>query len=98
MTALRTLLGVLLLIVLAGLATASPASAHTQIDPMSPRDGARLTATPDTLEIVFSEPVAASDIDVRATIDGEAARLGRPGGTATPSRRAMRSSSATDRW
>lgn len=76
MTALRKLLGVLLLVVLAGVATASPASAHTQIDPMSPYDGARLTATPTDLEIAFSEPVAASDLDVRATIDGEPVRLG----------------------
>jgi copper transport protein len=76
MTALRTLLGALLLITLAGVATAAPASAHTQIDPMSPRDGVRLAATPDDLMIAFAEPVTAADLDVHATIDGRPIRLG----------------------
>jgi methionine-rich copper-binding protein CopC/putative copper export protein len=76
MTTFGRLLGVLLLVTLAVMATALPASAHTEIDPMSPQDGVRLSAAPETLEIGFSDAVAASDLDVRAEIDGEPVPLG----------------------
>ncbi|MCW8379645.1 copper resistance CopC/CopD family protein [Streptomyces justiciae] len=56
-----------LLAALALLFLAAPAaSAHTELESSTPGNGARLTHTPATVELVFSEPVEPGDVHIEA--------------------------------
>ncbi|MFG2129403.1 copper resistance CopC/CopD family protein [Streptomyces sp. NPDC048751] len=48
------------------LLTAPAASAHTELESSSPKAGSRLTRTPTTVRLVFSEPVDLADVHVTA--------------------------------
>lgn len=72
---------VLLLLLLAPVLLATPASAHTELVRSTPADGAELKRAPERLTLVFDEPVALADVRV-VTMDGNrlpVSRLGRDG-------------------
>ncbi|MGW2523135.1 copper resistance CopC/CopD family protein [Streptomyces sp. NPDC001617] len=72
-----SLLFVLLAALTALLLAAPPASAHTELDSSSPKAGARLTHTPATVRLTFSEPVELDDVHIRAA--GKQLKLSRTG-------------------
>ncbi|MEO7268827.1 MAG: copper resistance protein CopC [Knoellia sp.] len=79
---------------LVALLTAAPAAAHVRVDLQSPRDGARLQAVPETVEVALSEPVRLADVRVQVTdsagvavvdgVLGEPGELGSVGRLAVP--------------
>ncbi|MFI6661166.1 copper resistance protein CopC [Streptomyces sp. NPDC050523] len=60
----------LLVVVLAALAAlllcAPPASAHTELESSSPKNGTRLAHTPAIVKLTFSEPVDLTDVHIKA--------------------------------
>jgi putative copper export protein/methionine-rich copper-binding protein CopC len=54
----------------------SAASAHTELESSSPKDGTRITHTPATVRLTFSEPLDPSD--VRVTAGGDRLAVSRP--------------------
>jgi copper transport protein len=48
------------------LLTAVPASAHTELESSTPKGGTRLTRTPATVKLIFSEPVDLADVHIKA--------------------------------
>lgn len=58
------------------LMSAPAASAHTELQSSSPKDGTRITHTPATVRLTFSEPVDLSD--VRVTAGGKRLTVSRP--------------------
>ncbi|MQY37297.1 Copper transport protein YcnJ [Streptomyces sp. RB17] len=62
--------------VVALLLFAPAASAHTELESSSPKDGTRLTHTPATVRLTFSEPVDLPD--VRVTAGGKRLAVSRP--------------------
>ncbi|MFI8536773.1 copper resistance protein CopC [Streptomyces aquilus] len=72
-----------LLAALAMLLLAAPAaSAHTELESSTPKDGARLTRTPATVELVFSEPVEPGDVRIEVAGKRLAVSRGGSGGDA----------------
>ncbi|MEU6257445.1 copper resistance protein CopC [Streptomyces sp. NPDC047043] len=71
----------LLVAVLAALAVlllaAPPASAHTELESSTPQNGTRLTHTPTTVRLTFSEPVELADVHIKAA--GEQPAVSRSG-------------------
>ena len=67
---MRRRLPPLLVAVLAALAAlllaAPPASAHTELESSAPKNGTRLTHTPTTVRLTFSEPVELADVHIKS--------------------------------
>ncbi|MFF4500583.1 copper resistance protein CopC [Streptomyces sp. NPDC001401] len=59
------------------LLAAPPASAHTELESSSPQNGTRLTHTPATVRLTFSEPVELDDVHI--AVAGKQVKVSRSG-------------------